>query len=146
MPALLGDKGNEKALSLGLKTLLTSLGHQSAGALALFNYPTWLRKVTSQNRDGTVRPDPVDLASLEGKPRGNSSRLFFGSFHLLEEGGLSGLVVLHCGEFSVLFESSFPRQRAIYCALQPVPEEFDDAHNQEVGGSDTGQGIPSNHP
>lgn len=65
MPALLGDKGNEKALSLGLKTLLTSLGHQSAGALALFNYPTWLRKVTPQNRDGTVRPDPVDLASLE---------------------------------------------------------------------------------
>lgn len=68
MPALLGYKGNDKALSLGLKTLLTSLGHQSAGALALFNYPKWMRKVTPQNRDGTDRPDPVDLASLESKP------------------------------------------------------------------------------
>ncbi|KAG0629667.1 hypothetical protein M758_1G120800 [Ceratodon purpureus] len=65
MPALLGNNGNEKALSLGLKTLLTSLGHQSAGALALFNYPNWMRTLTAQNMDGTDRPDPVDMPSLE---------------------------------------------------------------------------------
>lgn len=67
MPELLGNKGNDKALKLGLKTLLTSLGHQSAGALQLFNYPQWMREVTSQNRDGTDRPDKVDMASLESK-------------------------------------------------------------------------------
>ncbi|XP_024366728.1 alpha-dioxygenase PIOX [Physcomitrium patens] len=65
VPELLGNKGNDKALKLGLKTLLTSLGHQSAGALQLFNYPQWMREVTSQNRDGTDRPDKVDMASLE---------------------------------------------------------------------------------
>jgi alpha-dioxygenase len=65
LPELLGDKGNDKALELGVKTLLTSLGHQSSGALTLFNYPTWMRNVTVQNEDGTDRPEPVDMASLE---------------------------------------------------------------------------------
>ena len=67
MPELVGSKGNDKALTLGLKAILTSLGHQSAGSLSLFNYPTWMRQVFPQNRDGTNRPDPVDLASLESK-------------------------------------------------------------------------------
>lgn len=75
MPTLLGYKGNEKALSLGLKTLLTSLGHQSAGALTLFNYPKWMRNVTVQNPDGTDRPERVDLASLESKLPWDSSSL-----------------------------------------------------------------------
>lgn len=65
MPELLGYNGNEKALQLGLKTLLTSLGHQSAGALTLFNYPTWMRHLTPQNEDGTDRVEPVDMASLD---------------------------------------------------------------------------------
>jgi len=67
LPELLGYKGNEKALQLGLKTLLTSLGYQSAGALTLFNYPTWMRHVTPQNEDGTDRVEPVDMASLDSK-------------------------------------------------------------------------------
>lgn len=65
MPELLSDKGNDKALKLGLKTLLTSLGHQSAGALTLFNYPTWMRELTPQNEDGTDRAERVDMASLD---------------------------------------------------------------------------------
>lgn len=65
VPELLGNKGHNKGLQLGLKTLLTSFGHQSAGALTAFNYPTWMRNVTVQNEDGTDRPDTVDMASLE---------------------------------------------------------------------------------
>ena len=64
---MLGEKGNKKAIELGLKTLITSLGHQSAGALTLWNYPTWMRNVTIQNVDGTDRPGTVDMASLESK-------------------------------------------------------------------------------
>lgn len=67
MPELLSDKGNDKALKLGLKTLLTSLGHQSAGALTLFNYPTFMRELTPQNEDGTDRAERVDMASLDSK-------------------------------------------------------------------------------
>lgn len=67
MPELLAYKGNEKGLELGLKTLLTSLGHQSAGALTLFNYPTWLRQVVPQNEDGTARVERIDMAGLDSK-------------------------------------------------------------------------------
>ena len=67
MPELIGSKGNDQALRLGLKTLLTSMGHQSAGALSLYNYPLWMRNLTVQNEDGTDRPDPVDMASIESK-------------------------------------------------------------------------------
>lgn len=69
MPELIGSHGNEKALKLGLKTLLTSLGFQSAGALTLFNYPTWMRHVTPQNEDGTDRAERVDMASLDSNIR-----------------------------------------------------------------------------
>ena len=71
MPELLGEKGNKKAIELGLKTLITSLGHQSAGALTLWNYPAWMRNVTIQNEDGTDRPGTVDMASLESKMIGS---------------------------------------------------------------------------
>jgi alpha-dioxygenase len=66
VPALLGARGEALAATrLGLKTMLTSLGHQSAGALTLFNYPMWMRDVIPQNPDGTDRDTPIDLASLE---------------------------------------------------------------------------------
>ena len=68
VPALLGARGEALAATrLGLKTMLTSLGHQSAGALTLFNYPMWMRDVIPQNPDGTDRDTPIDLASLESK-------------------------------------------------------------------------------
>ena len=68
IPALLGARGEALAATrLGLKTMLTSFGHQSAGALTLFNYPMWMRNVIPQNPDGTDRDTPIDMASLESK-------------------------------------------------------------------------------
>ncbi|KAJ4961468.1 hypothetical protein NE237_021378 [Protea cynaroides] len=41
------------------------MGHQSCGALELWNYPTWLRDIVPQNRDGADITDRVDLPALE---------------------------------------------------------------------------------
>ncbi|CAM6040673.1 unnamed protein product [Sphagnum compactum] len=65
MPELLAHKGDVNAQKLGVETLLASLGHQASGALTLFNYPLWMRKLVAENVDGTPRADLVDMPSLE---------------------------------------------------------------------------------
>ncbi|XP_024973694.1 alpha-dioxygenase 1-like [Cynara cardunculus var. scolymus] len=62
---LIGNKGEEELSEIGFTTRMVSMGHQSCGALELWNYPLWLRDVAPQNVDGTDRPNHVDLASLE---------------------------------------------------------------------------------
>ncbi|PIN23555.1 Peroxidase/oxygenase [Handroanthus impetiginosus] len=65
MVELIGTKGSENMSKIGFTRLMVSMGHQACGALELWNYPMWLRSLISQNVDGTDRPDPVDLPSLE---------------------------------------------------------------------------------
>ncbi|KAM0002352.1 putative hem peroxidase superfamily, hem peroxidase, animal-type [Helianthus debilis subsp. tardiflorus] len=62
---LIGKNGEKQLSEIGLLAQMVSMGHQACGALELFNYPVWLRKITPQNVDGTDRPDHIDLASLE---------------------------------------------------------------------------------
>ncbi|KAI3704774.1 hypothetical protein L1987_75003 [Smallanthus sonchifolius] len=65
MMNLIGRRGEKQLSEIGLRTQMVSMGHQACGALELWNYPAWLRDVVPQNVDGTDRPDPVDLPSLE---------------------------------------------------------------------------------
>uniref|UniRef100_A0A251SJY7 Putative heme peroxidase n=1 Tax=Helianthus annuus TaxID=4232 RepID=A0A251SJY7_HELAN len=62
---LIGKNGEKQLSEIGLLAQMVSMGHQACGALELFNYPVWLRKIAPQNVDGTDRPDHIDLASLE---------------------------------------------------------------------------------
>ncbi|MFS8011290.1 putative hem peroxidase superfamily, hem peroxidase, animal-type [Helianthus anomalus] len=64
---LIGKNGEKQLSEIGLLAQMVSMGHQACGALELFNYPVWLRKIVPQNVDGTDRPDHIDLASLESK-------------------------------------------------------------------------------
>lgn len=137
VPELLGNKGNTKALELGLKTLLTSLGHQSAGALTLFNYPTWMRNVTAQNEDGTDRPDTVDMASLESKMIDSRCKI---------EVEVVWSFCVGLSELTALWSCSLPRPGAAELSFQRVPEEDVDADDKEVGGLDHRQGDAGNHP
>jgi hypothetical protein len=66
--------------------LITSLGHQLAGALTLWNYPAWMRSVTVQNEDGTDRPGIVDMASLESKMIGSRCKVIVGGLGVLRWG------------------------------------------------------------
>lgn len=66
MEELIGLKGEDSLSKIGFQRTLVSMGHQSCGALELWNYPAFLRDLIVQNEDGTERSDHVDLASLEG--------------------------------------------------------------------------------
>ncbi|KAJ4915694.1 hypothetical protein Rs2_01244 [Raphanus sativus] len=57
------------------------MGHQSCGALTLWNYPIWMRNLVAQDIDGEDRPNLIDMAALEfyrdrerGVPRYNGFR------------------------------------------------------------------------
>ncbi|KAJ4884470.1 Alpha-dioxygenase 2 [Raphanus sativus] len=57
------------------------MGHQSCGALTLWNYPNWMRNLVAQDIDGEDRPNLIDMAALEiyrdrerGVPRYNGFR------------------------------------------------------------------------
>ncbi|KAJ3705414.1 hypothetical protein LUZ61_009119 [Rhynchospora tenuis] len=63
---LLGLRGEELLSKIGFEKQTVSMGHQACGALELWNYPSFFRNVIPQNVDGTSRPDPIDLAALEG--------------------------------------------------------------------------------
>ncbi|XP_071706536.1 alpha-dioxygenase PIOX-like isoform X2 [Rutidosis leptorrhynchoides] len=65
MVNLTGRRGEKELSRIGIATQMVSMGHQSCGALELWNYPVWLRDVVPQNADGIDRSNPVDLASLE---------------------------------------------------------------------------------
>ncbi|KAL3676751.1 hypothetical protein R1sor_026699 [Riccia sorocarpa] len=60
-----GIEGIKKARKHGIKTLLTSLGHQASGALTLFNYPNWMRDLPVTDTHGQPRKEPVDMQALE---------------------------------------------------------------------------------
>jgi len=63
MMELIGKKGSK----IGFEQLLVSMGHQSCGALTLWNYPNWMRSLVAQDIDGEDRPDLIDMAALESK-------------------------------------------------------------------------------
>ncbi|KAJ4960690.1 hypothetical protein NE237_020600 [Protea cynaroides] len=65
MSNLIGLKGEKVLSGIGFERQMVSMGHQACGALALWNYPTWLRDIIPQNPDGTERTDHVDLPALE---------------------------------------------------------------------------------
>ncbi|CAA0828492.1 Alpha-dioxygenase 1 [Striga hermonthica] len=65
MEEMIGQQGTQNLSKIGLAKLMVSMGHQSCGAIELWNYPMWFRNLISQNIDGTDRPDPIDLPALE---------------------------------------------------------------------------------
>ena len=66
MANMIGHKGEETSKKMGFTALLVSMGHQSSGALELWNYPQWLRDLIPHDMDGKDRADHIDLAALEG--------------------------------------------------------------------------------
>ncbi|OIV94156.1 hypothetical protein TanjilG_03606 [Lupinus angustifolius] len=62
---MLGKEGERKLSKIGMEQMLVSMGHQSCGAVALWNYPTWMRNLIVHDIDGEDRSDPVDMASME---------------------------------------------------------------------------------
>ncbi|KAG5380934.1 hypothetical protein IGI04_028776 [Brassica rapa subsp. trilocularis] len=81
MTELIGKESGKKGSKIGFEQLLVSMGHQSCGALTLWNYPNWMRSLVAQDIDGEDRPDLIDMAALEiyrdrerGVPRYNEFR------------------------------------------------------------------------
>ena len=67
MTELIGKESGKKGSKIGFEQLLVSMGHQSCGALTLWNYPNWMRSLVAQDIDGEDRPDLIDMAALESK-------------------------------------------------------------------------------
>lgn len=65
MAEMVGTKGEQRLSKIGMEQMVVSMGHQACGALNLYNYPVWMRKLIPQDINGEDRPDPVDLAALE---------------------------------------------------------------------------------
>ncbi|KAF6136524.1 hypothetical protein GIB67_008005, partial [Kingdonia uniflora] len=65
MGDLVGLKGEKTLSEIGFTKQFVSMGHQSCGALTLWNYPMWLRDLIPQGVDGKDRPDHVDMPALE---------------------------------------------------------------------------------
>lgn len=76
MEQLVGKDGEKRLAKLGMEQMLVSMGHQACGALSLWNYPSWMRKLIAHDVDGDDRPDPVDMAAMESK----SNTFFFVRF------------------------------------------------------------------
>ncbi|KAJ8568771.1 hypothetical protein K7X08_030993 [Anisodus acutangulus] len=67
MEDLIGGKGKDNLSKIEFMKQMVSMGHQTSGALELWNYPMWMRDLISQDEDASDRPDHVDLAALESK-------------------------------------------------------------------------------
>lgn len=65
MREMLGKEGERRLSNIGMEQMLVSMGHQPSGAVALWNYPTWLRNLIAHDINGEDRPDPVDMATME---------------------------------------------------------------------------------
>ncbi|KAI4350996.1 hypothetical protein L6164_005390 [Bauhinia variegata] len=65
MKELLGKEGERRLSKIGMEQMLVSMGHQSCGEVALWNYPTWMRNLIALDINGEDRPDPVDMAAME---------------------------------------------------------------------------------
>ncbi|KAL0683366.1 hypothetical protein Bca4012_050214 [Brassica carinata] len=81
MTKLIGKEGGKTDSRIGFEQLLVSMGHQSCGALTLWNYPNWMRNLVARDIDGEDRPNLIDMAALEiyrdrerGVPRYNEFR------------------------------------------------------------------------
>lgn len=83
MKELLGKEGERRLSNLGMEQMLVSMGHQSSGAVDLWNYPTWLGNLIAHDINGEDIPDPVDMATMEGNPLHTSfNTVSFSSIHL----------------------------------------------------------------
>lgn len=69
MTELIGKGGGKIGSKIGFEQLLVSMGHQSCGALTLWNYPNWMRNLVAQDIDGEDRPHLIDMAALESKSK-----------------------------------------------------------------------------
>ena len=67
MTELIGKEGGTKGSRIGFEQLLVSMGHQSCGALTLWNYPNWMRNLVAQDINGEDRTNLIDMAALESK-------------------------------------------------------------------------------
>ncbi|XP_031372461.1 alpha-dioxygenase 2 isoform X2 [Punica granatum] len=65
MEEMVGKEGERRLSKIGMEKMMVSMGHQSCGALSLWNYPTWMRKLIPQDVNGEDRSDPVDMAALD---------------------------------------------------------------------------------
>ncbi|KAI3735612.1 hypothetical protein L6452_15119 [Arctium lappa] len=62
---MIGKEGEKRLSKIGMEKMLVSMGHQSCGAITLWNYPLWMRNLVAHDINGEERPDPVDMASME---------------------------------------------------------------------------------
>ena len=80
MRELVGIEGERKLSTIGMEQMLVSLGHQSCGALTLWNYPSWMRNLVAHDINGEDRPNPVDMASLESISSHSSISIYNSNF------------------------------------------------------------------
>lgn len=65
MKDLIGKEGEKRLSKIGMEKMLVSMGHQSCGAVSLWNYPSWMRNLVAHDNDGDDRDDQVDMAAME---------------------------------------------------------------------------------
>ncbi|KAL5815508.1 hypothetical protein ACOSQ4_026149 [Xanthoceras sorbifolium] len=65
MLEMAGKQGERRLSKIGMEQMLVSMGHQSCGALTLWNYPSWMRNLVAHDVNGEDRPNPIDMAALE---------------------------------------------------------------------------------
>ncbi|CAH1434797.1 unnamed protein product [Lactuca virosa] len=65
MKDMIGKEGERRLSKIGLEKMLVSMGHQSCGAVTLWNYPLWMRNLVAHDINGEERTDLVDMASIE---------------------------------------------------------------------------------
>ncbi|CBI15541.3 hypothetical protein VitviT2T_025796 [Vitis vinifera] len=65
MREMVGLEGEKRLSKIGMEKMMVSMGHQASGAMALWNYPSWMRNLVAHDVNGEDRPDLVDMAALE---------------------------------------------------------------------------------
>lgn len=80
MKEMAGKEGERRLSKIGIEQMMVSLGHQSCGALTLWNYPSWMRDLIVHDINGEDRSNPVDMAALESNK--SIPYLSFSFFHL----------------------------------------------------------------
>ncbi|KAJ4832334.1 Alpha-dioxygenase 2 [Turnera subulata] len=65
MSVMAGKEGERRLSQIGMEQMLISMGHQTCGAITLWNFPSWMRNLVAHDINGEERPDPVDMAAME---------------------------------------------------------------------------------
>ena len=65
MREMVGLEGEKRLSKIGMEKMMVSMGHQASGAMALWNYPSWMRNLVAHDVNGEDRHDLVDMAALE---------------------------------------------------------------------------------